>query len=154
MCACTCVRLSSPFVFSRGYIELCLCQVPKPPIFPLLCSTSRLSIKFSSCWHFVHPLAPQIFIPAYRSLACGQCWIHASSRFLRLLPRRAHADICMDLAHIINQKNWKLQGSNSFTSPSGLYRVPYIAQAQKGKDYSKFFSMLCLELFGSHSNWL
>lgn len=108
-CACARACLSAPSVFSRGYIELCLCQVPKPPIFPPLCSTSIFSIKFSSCWHFVHPPGPQIFIPAYHSRACGQCWIHASIRFLRLLPQekkggKKHADICMDLEHTINQR--------------------------------------------------
>lgn len=106
-----------------------------PPIFPPLCSTSRFSIKFSSCWHFVHPPGPQIFIPAYHSQACGQCWIHARIRFLRFLPQGGEEKekeeeneekTCRHLrgrwTH--NQsKNLKLPGSNAFTAPPQLEKI-------------------------------
>lgn len=146
-CACVCACLSAPSFFSRGYIELCLCQVPKPPIFPPLCSTSIFSIKFSSCWHFVHPPGPQIFIPAYHSRACGQCWIHASIRFLRLLPqeKKEGKKTCRHLhgpwTH--NQsKNLKLLGSNAFSAPSQLKKVLCYAKATK-KRKCIFFPMYC-----------
>lgn len=81
---CCFMCISSPSIFSWGYIKLCLCQVPKPTVFFWPGSSSGFRIKFPTCRHFLNPSGP------CRSLSLHpRHWAEDSVEFIRKSGQKA-----------------------------------------------------------------
>lgn len=148
---------------------------PHLPSFPEAI-LNYVSVRSLSPLYFLHCAAPLYSVsnsphagtlcipPALRSLsrhtileACGQCWIHASIRFLRLLPQEKKIGGKKTRRHLHgpwthNQsKNLKLLGSNAFSAPSQLKKVLCYAKATKKRKCIFFPMYLSSGLFKKKS---